>query len=164
MNQTDIVEKLTKWLTEFVEVPNPKLGDWAPCPYARQARVNNNISIKFVEISEFSDIIRDSIDTLENKEVVVICFDHNNINPVELQEYISGMNKTLLSKNYVILEDHPDSPEYINGVCMNFGVCGLLVLQKLDKLTNASKLLQEKGYYEHWSQQDLDEVVSWRHK
>jgi len=164
MNQTDIVEKLTKWLTDFIEVPNPKLGDWAPCPYARQARVNNNISIKFAEISEFSDIIRDSIDTLENKEVVVICFDHNNINPVELQEYVSGMNKTLLSKNYVILEDHPDTPEYINGVSMNFGVCGLLVLQKLDKLTTASKLLQEKGYYEHWSQQDLDEVVSWRHK
>jgi hypothetical protein len=164
MNQPDVVIKLTKWLTEFVEVPNPKLGDWAPCPYARQARVNNNISIKFAEISEFSDIIRDSIGTLENKEVVVIFFDHNNINPVELQEYVSGMNKTLLPKNYVILEDHPDTPEYINGVCMNFGVCGLLVLQKLDKLTIASKLLQEKGYYEYWSQQDLDKVVSWRHK
>ena len=66
--------------------------------------------------------------------------------------------------NYVILEDHPNIVENINGVCMNFGECGLMVLQKLDKLNNASDQLREKGYYKHWSQEDLDSVVSWRYK
>jgi hypothetical protein len=164
VNQDEITAKLTKWMVEFVEVPNPKLGDWAPCPYARQARINNNISIKFAEVSEFTDVIHESIKTLENKEVVVVCFNHNNIDPVELQEYVNSMNKTLLPMNYVILEDHPNTPEYINGVCMNFGECGLLVIQKLDKITTASEQLREKGYYNHWNQKDLDEVVTWRHK
>ena len=164
MNQTEIVEKLNKWMTEFIEVPNPKLGDWTPCPFARQARVNNKISIKFAEIFEFTDVIRESIETLEHKEVVVVCFNHNDINPVELQSYVQGMNKTLMPINYVILEDHPFSPEYINGVCMNFGICGLLVIQKLDKLNTASDQLREKGYYKHWSNEDLDSVVSWRYK
>ena len=80
MNQADITEKLIKWMTEFVEVPNDKLGSFPPCPYARQARISNNIDIKFTEISEFSNIVRESIDSLENKEVVVICFNHYDIN------------------------------------------------------------------------------------
>lgn len=164
MNQNEIVEKLTKWMIEFIEMPNTKLGDWAPCPYARQARVNNKISIKFAGIVELTEVVRESIDILENKEVVVVCFDHNQIDPVDLQEYVVGMNNTLMPAGYVILEDHPLSPEYINGVNMNFGHCGLLVIQKLDKLSQASNQLKEKGYYDIWSQEDLDSVVSWRHK
>ena len=151
-------------MTEFIEVPNPKLGAWAPCPFARQARVNNNISIKFASVAELTQAVHESIEELVSKEVVVVCFDHNDINPVELQEYVEGMNKTLMTGNYVILEDHPWTPEYINGVCMNFGHCGLLVIQKLDKLNNASNQLREKGYYKPWSQEDLDSVVSWRYK
>jgi hypothetical protein len=164
MINDNIIIKLNKWLTDYIEVPNPKLGNWAPCPYARQARINNNISIKFADVAELTQAVQESIKELESKEVVVVCFDHTNINPVELQEYVEGMNKTLIAENYVILEDHPWTPEYINGVCMNFGHCGLLVIQKLDKLNKASAQLQEKGYYKHWTKEDLDSVVSWRYK
>lgn len=164
MNQLEIVKSLTKWMTEFIEVPNPKLGAWAPCPFARQARVNNNISIKFAEVFEFDHVINESLETLEHKEVVVVCFDHNSIDPVSLQDYVKEKNDILLPINYVILEDHPDTPEHINGMCMNFGECGLLVIQKLDKLNKASDQLREKGYYDPWTQQDLDSVVSWRYK
>lgn len=164
MNHAEILSKLSKWLTSFVEVPNPKLGDWAPCPFARQARVNNHIAIKFAEINEFDDSIKESIEILGHKEVVVICFNHSDIDPLSLQEYVKKANDVLMPMNYVILEDHPEAVENINGVCMNFGECGLLVLQRLDKLNNASDQLREKGYYNHWSQEDLDSVVSWRHK
>jgi hypothetical protein len=40
----------------------------------------------------------------------------------------------------------------------------LLVIQKLDKLSQASNQLKEKGYYDIWTQEDLDSVVSWRYK
>lgn len=164
MNQIEIVEKLTKWMTEFVEAPNSKLGNWPPCPYARQARVNNKISIKFSTVEEFDEVVRESFETLEDKEVVVICFDHRTVNPDYLKNLVEDMNHVLMPMNYVILEDHPDSLEYVNGVNMNFGECGLLVLQKLDKLNKASEQLKEKGYYDTWSQEELDEVVTWRTK
>ena len=32
---------IERWIETFVEVPNPALGGWSPCPYARQARLNN---------------------------------------------------------------------------------------------------------------------------
>jgi hypothetical protein len=69
-----------------------------------------------------------------------------------------------MPNNYVILEDHPAIPEYVNGVKMNFGACGLLVVQKLDQLNTASAQLKLKGYYDHWNKSAIDEVVSWRHQ
>lgn len=164
MNHPEILSKLSKWMINFVEMPNTKLGDWAPCPYARQARISNNIAIKFAGVTEFDDSIRESIEILEHKEVVIICFDHHSIDPTSLQNYVKDMNDMLLSTNHVILEDHPDSPEYVNDVHMNFGECGLLLIQKLDKLNKASDQLREKGYYNHWSKEELDSVVTWRYK
>lgn len=162
MNEKDITEKLQKWMTEFVEVPNLKLGNWPPCPYARQARISNKVGILFSDIADIADTISKSLELLESKEVVVICFDHTLIEATELQQLVEGTNKRLMLNNYVILEDHPDATEYVNGVHMNFGECGLLVIQRLDKLNKASDQLKEKGYYDVWSQAELDEVVTWR--
>jgi hypothetical protein len=164
IDHNGIKTQLTKWMMEFVEIPNPKLGDWAPCPYARQARLTNKIEIVFSEISNLFFDTMTCLEILETKDVVVICFDHHQINATMLQELVVGINKTLMPQNYVVLEDHPDSPEYINGVKMNFGNCGFFVVQKLDKLNDASDKLKEKGYYKHWSQKELDSVVTWRYK
>ena len=162
MNEKDITEKLQKWMTEFVEVPNLKLGNWPPCPYARQARISNKVGILFSDIADIADTISKSLELLESKEVVVICFDHTLIEATELRQLVEGINKQLMLNNYVILEDHPDATEYVNGVHMNFGECGLLVIQRLDKLNKASEQLKEKGYYDVWSKSELDEVVTWR--
>jgi hypothetical protein len=165
LDQNLIVKQLNTWLETFVEQPHPALGDWAPCPYARAARLNNQISICFGEVFEFQDILRESMGTLEHKEVVVVCFDHHTIDPVSLQEWAAAINRTLLvPAGYVLLEDHPDSPEYVGGVKMNFGRCGLLVIQKLDKLNTAADQLRAKGYYTHWDQNSLDQVVNWRYE
>lgn len=164
MNNEEIKEQLTRWLIDFVEVSSAQLNDWAPCPFARQARVNNTISIKFATLTEFDDVVKESLETLENKEVVVVCFDHKLVTIDYLQAWVKKTNEVLMPLNYVILEDHPDIPEFINGIKMNFGVCGLLVIQKLDKLNNASNTLRNKGYYNVWSSENLDDVVNWRYK
>lgn len=164
MNREEIIKKLNKWMIDFVEVPNVKLGNWSPCPFARQARVNNTIEILFADYNEIYKSIEEATGLLQSKEVVVICFDHTQVDPNALQNFVSTSNKILMLDNIVILEDHPDSPEYINGVCMNFGECGLIIVQKLDKLNKYSDQLREKGYYQVWSAEDLDSVVNWRYK
>lgn len=164
MNQQDIVEKLHKWMTTFVEVPNSKLGNWPPCPYARKARLNNKMAIRFATPLEFKDVINESMEALTEKEVVVICFDHKTVDAESLQKFVIEMNDFLMPINYVILEDHPDIPEYINEVNMNFGECGLMIMSKLDQLNEASDQIRSKGYYDVWSKEDLDNVVTWRYK
>jgi hypothetical protein len=163
MDQATVKNQLAQWLIDFVEKPNSLLGDWPPCPYARAARINNKIEICFAEPTELFLTVTEKLPLLETHDVVVICFDHTKITSGNLQQWVEATNQQLLPTNYVILEDHPDSVEIVNGVCMNFGHCGLLVVQKLDKLNSAADQLRTKDYYNHWSQQDLDSVVSWRY-
>ena len=163
MTPEEIEQKLTDWMVNFVEQPHPGLGRWAPCPYARQARITNRIKIVHSDHCRLIATIEQELPELEEKEVVVICFDHAKISAQELEKLIKVYNQqVLMARNYVILEDHPDAVELVNGVCMNFGHCGLLVIQRLDKLTTASEQLRSKGYYDTWNQSELDQVVTWR--
>lgn len=162
IDQDSIKKEFISWLENFVEVPNSKLGGWPPCPYARQARMTNKIELLFSKIENLHKDVHDSLQLLESKDVVVICFDHTTINGTDLQEFVATMNLELMERNYVILEDHPDVFEYINGVKMNFNLCGLLVISELNKLNDASLKIGANGYYDHWSKSNIDDVVSWR--
>ena len=160
----ELKNKLISWMTNVLEQPNAKLGGFAVCPYARAARVNNKIAFKYSSVAEFMSALRDGMQELDEREAVVIAFDHTSIDPVTLQEWVADVNRTvLMPTNYVVLEDHPDAPEYVNGVRMNFGECGLLILQRLDRLNEAADRLREQGYYDKWDQQSLDSVVAWRY-
>lgn len=162
MNQEFIIKQLNEWMVEFLEKPDPLLGNWPPCPYARQARINNKIDIRFSDVDNLVKDVTSSLSALEEKDVVIICFDHNKIEPKELQYIVKKLNAYLLPNNYVILEDHPYAVEFVNGLLMNFNYCGLLLIQKADKLKEASEQLKSKGYYDVWGQQELDDVVNWR--
>jgi len=159
----EIEKVLTDWMFNFVEQPHPGLGNWPPCPYARQARINNQIKIVHSDPEKLIATVEQQLPELEQKEVVVVCFDHTKISAEYLEKLIKEYNQqVLMVQNYVILEDHPDAKEYVNGVHMNFGHCGLLIIQKLDRLTQASEQLKSKGYYYTWNQSELDQVVTWR--
>jgi hypothetical protein len=164
MNREYIMLELTSWLVNFVEKPNPLLDDWAPCPYARQARINNLLQIVFADSNKLTDAVDQALPLLDTKDVVIICFDHNQIAADLVETLVGDLNRKLMPTDHVILEDHPDRIELLNGVSMNFGKCGLLLLQKLSKLTVASDQLKQKGYYDSWSAESLDYVVSWRHQ
>ena len=46
---------------------------------------------------------------------------------------------------------------------MNNGKYAIVFIQKSDKLDEASKFLKTKTkYYDVWSQENLDDVVTWR--
>ena len=159
-----IKTQLIEWLTSFVEKPNPALNNWPPCPYARQARINNKILIVESSIKNLSAVVDESLAMFEQYDVAVVCFDHTLISGEYCRQLAQSLNDKLMPLNFVLLEDHPDLVEYVAGVKMNFGHCGLFVISPLDKLTAASNHIQTKGYYNAWSQSELDEVVTWRNK
>jgi hypothetical protein len=159
MDENVIKQKLEQWLVDVVEKPNPLLNNWPPCPYARQARLDNKIHIVFdspLSISEY-------VSFLDNHDVVVLCFDHKEFSAGQVERFTKHINSILMLKDCVVLEDHPNSEELIHGVKMNFGECGLMVLQHLSKLNTAADQLEKKGYYDTWSKENLDDVVNWRY-
>jgi hypothetical protein len=154
--------KLLTWMKEFVEVPHPSLGNWPPCPYARQARLNNKMSIVHSHFGNLVNDVETNLHLLDTKDVFVVMFDHTRVDAAMLSKLVKIYNGILMSHDYVILEDHPDALEYVNKVNMNFGHCGLLIVSKLTQLNTASTNLKAKGYYAHWDSHALDEVVNWR--
>lgn len=147
---------------EFVERPNSLLGGWSPCPFARKARLSSQVKVIFADENNLDASITEAKTLLEDNDVIAVCFDHKIISAETIQTFVIARNLTLMLEDYVILEDHPDAPEFVNGVQMNFGKCGLLLIQRLSKLTEASDQLKSKGYYDHWDRKAIDEVVTWR--
>ena len=162
MDQQQVTEKLLAWMEEFVEAPHPSLGGWPPCPFARQARLTKNIDIR-EGIDPLTDCLRMEHDAW-TKEVVIFWYDKEKFPPDAFLADVEQANKTLLKKDIVALEDHPESEEIIAGVKMNVGLCPIIVLQKNSKLNQSADQLKEKGYYHTWSQSDLDKIVTWRYK
>lgn len=165
MDKWEIRKKLNEWLITFVEKPNPLLSNWPPCPYARQARIDSKIETLFLS-SEVSieDFINKNLYKLDSFEVIVFCIDHNLITGKLLSEKVDSLNTVLMQHDYVLLEDHPEIKEELNGVVMNFNHCALVIAQKLSKLNEASEQLRKKGYYDSWPKENLDYVVNWRNK
>ena len=152
-----MVEQIKKWIEEFVSVHNEDYGQ-IPCPYARAAQV------KYIKTDNIDLELKKILDCGLLHEVICIYTATENYTPYELHHYVMEWNTIAMKKDLVALEDHPLSEEIINGVQMNFGHCILILVQRLSKLTAASNTLKKKGYYDNWTQEDLDEVVTWREK
>ena len=96
------------------------------------------------------------------EQVVVVYADKDELTPNELKTIVDDFNRFARDKDVVALEDHPNDPEILNGVSMNFGKAILILVQRLSKLNKASDILKKKGYYDNWPKDNYDDVVSWR--
>jgi hypothetical protein len=148
------------WVTGFVEQPNAQLQGWAPCPYARKARLDKQFEIRPGRIDPYTDLM-----TVEMKDLMVIAYvyDPADIDAREFNQQIDAVNQAfLLPRNMIALSDHPGSPEQANGVLMNQGTWAIAFVQHLDKLNQFARLLARQGYYEGWSEDYLGELFQGR--
>lgn len=150
-------EEIQKWIDDFVTQPNKLLNGFPPCPYARAALIN------YVETDHVSNELTNILENWKD-DVQVVCLytSTDNYTPEGLQYIIKEFNKVAMPKDIVALEDHPDDEEDVNGVKMNFGKCIIILVQRLSKINEASHLLKGMGYYDTWSEENLDDVVNWR--
>ena len=72
------------------------------------------------------------------------------------------INKQLKANDFVVLEDHPKIEENVNGVIMNNGKYAICLMQRLSKINRFSDILKRQGYYDVWSEENLEDVVNWR--
>lgn len=153
------------WVDNWVSVYNPRLNA-VPCPYAKQAIVDKKIVWNYCKDS---NEIRNCLKILateqfaDGKEVLVIGISPLHISAKELQDLITIANTTYLREaGMIALEDHPDAVEEINDERMNQGKWALVLVQASSKLDKASAILEKQGYYDSWSKDNIDDVVSWR--
>jgi hypothetical protein len=163
MLNLDIVQAdIESWIVNFVEVPHPALGGWAPCPYARKARLDRDFEVQ-LGLAPIHDLVQISKKGLEGKSVVIFAYDPTDISYTELSYAVDVCNREFLLPNDLLaLEDHPADSEVVNGVTMNNGTYALALVQSLSDLNQKAKLIAQKGFYDAWSEEYLTAVFQHR--
>lgn len=159
-SKKDLAEDVGKWILDWVSVPNDKLGH-VPCPFARNALLNDKIEWQLCDSAEH---LHNSLYCLMEmglpKEVVILGCTKENVCASDLAKITADANERwLMPCGIIALEDHPDDPEIIAGEVMNQGKWALIVVQETAKLNAASKILQRQGYYNRWTQEQIDSMV-----
>ena len=141
------------WITGFVERPHPALAGWAPCPYARRARLEGKFEIRPGHIDPYTDLQHINIGELD---VVAMVYDPTEFEPEQFNQQITAVNQGFLrARDLLALADHPDSPEVVQGVAMNQGTWAIAFVQPLAKLNAHARMVAEKGYYKDWPEDYL---------
>lgn len=149
-------QDILQWIMDFVERPNPKLSGWPPCPYARQARLQNKISIQKGR-DPFADLL--CLGRIEPYDVIALVYDPKEWEVNEFEYMVAASNRGFLNqRNLHALSDHPDCPEIVNDVIMNQGTYAIVFVQDLAKLNQAAKDLVVKDYYKGWTEHYLQEL------
>jgi len=162
MEKEKVIQDILNWSETFVEVPHPLLGGWPPCPFARQARLNQTIEI-LIGQDPYLDLRNRARWGMGKYEVIVYAYDATEWTPTRFQSAVESANKEyLLHRDLIALEDHPQSVEDINGVIMNQGQYALVLVQSLGKLNTATQQLASKGFYHGWPNGYLDDLFKHR--
>ena len=153
---------IEQWISNFVEVKNPALGGWPPCPYARKARLERDFEVR-LGLAPIHDLVQLSQRGLGGKSVVVLAYDPDHVSHQELSYAIATVNqKFLLPNDLLALEDHPGDPEIVNGVSMNQGTYALALVQSLSDLDAKAKIMAAKGFYDSWPEEYLQALFQHR--
>ena len=145
-----ITSQIETWITTVLDTPNSKFGNLPPCPYAKKAWVEGNVSVKmFDDVQSFTPQDWD-------KEVNIYV-----MNPWISSELLSEMAKNYNSmySDYLFLEEHPDLIEDVGGFVVNQGKLILLIVQDRKPLEEARKKLLETNYYENWTPEMKKRII-----
>ena len=139
----EIEEHIKDWINKISEV-RPELGNFSICPYSStasyeiiQAPIDDIIPIKGFDVDIF--VVEDYLDATA---IQMWCEIYNTI-----------------YKDYIFLEDCGNYHTFINGVQTNNGKYNLLLCQSKEKLRQKREILAKSGYYEHWNDAMMQEIL-----
>ena len=163
-----LVNNINKWIENFLSVNNPTFNNLPPCPFAKQAMLDNKIhcvEIKPIDHLSMHDYFTAELENFsyhwpKGKEVVIIACDPKYISSTELSLAVElANNKFLHKRGYIALEDHPDELEQVNDVVLNNGIYAIAFLQDKQKLNTARRALHKQNYYINWDEEYYADVL-----
>jgi len=155
MDIDQVKQDIEQWIVNFVEVPHPALGNFAPCPYARSSRLKNSYDV-FIGTDPYFDLKNRARFGMGNREVIVYAYDPKEWSHELFASSLDQANREfLLDADILALEDHPDDVEIVNGICMNQGTYALALVQSLSDLNIKARLMAKRGFYDTWPEEYL---------
>ena len=158
---------IRNWSHNFLEVPNAKLNGLPPCPYAKQAWLDNKVT--FSINTGIEGLIR-AVKVFDNHDYdIVVWAEENVIDMPYLDGFVDGMNE-LLSVAGIDLHLMQFHPEYgADEAGLNFlleeGVSDpdleycMVFVQKLSLLDDAALSLEKSDYYKNFPEDTYEALV-----
>ena len=157
-----LYQDIEYWIKNFVEIPHPALGGWAPCPFARRARLDRDFEVR-VGQQPLADLAQLAQSGLNNRSVIIIAYDPEIFAYDKFHNDLEHANTHhLLPNDLIVLEDHPAAAEIVNGISMNQGTYALAMEQSLSKLNTAAAQMGKKGFYHVWPEEYLQVLFQHR--
>jgi len=133
------------WILNFLSKPSTTFAGLPPCPYAKRAWLDGKVLVRHIHSQELELAIKSSKDSFpDNKDVILFCVDPVSITPKELDDLCTSTDK------FVLLVDHPDLVEEIQGVVLNQGKYAIVFMQRRNQLIDARAELEHTNYYENF--------------
>lgn len=162
-----ISEDIIDWSINFVEKKSDKLDEWPICPYAKQARLKNQVEI--IEVKDSEDYLLEVVKqarTIKNKDkklIIVACGDMT-IPVDDLSNYITALNHTFVMDDVYLMPFHPDDDgeeevEFLEGEYEPENEFFMVLIQPFKELEEASGHLHKKGYYKNWNKEYYQDTV-----
>jgi hypothetical protein len=160
MSKEDVIKKIEQWIESFVEVPNEDFSGWAPCPYARKARLDGKIGY-FVgeDQSSWKEKLLELCESHKSNEYDVSLLVYPSFDQIptsEIDILFKEIREAQIDEDLWIMYDHPDRLETFKSSKLNQGDYLIFFIQHHSKLTGAMKELEQKGYYENWPEGMLE--------
>ena len=158
---------IRKWSHEFLEVPSDKLNGLPPCPYAKQAWLDNKVV--FSVNTGLEGLIKE-VSTFNDHDYDIVVWASEYLIDMEyLDGWCDGINEamSIAGKDMHLMVFHPDYDaeeaglEFLieDGVTNTDLVYCMVFVQKLSTLDDASLSLEKSGYYQHFPNDTYNSLV-----
>lgn len=167
-----VEQDIRTWSKEFLEVPSAKLNGLPPCPYAKQAWLDNKVVFS---INTGLDGLVKEVADFDQHDYEIVVWANETLPDVEyLDGFCDGMNEALAvaGKDLHLMVFHPDYDATDAGLDFLVGdevtdsdlVYCMVFIQKLSLLDDASLSLEKSGYYSHFPDDVYESLVLHRRR
>jgi len=158
--ESAIVEEIMQWSDAALEKPHPFFNNFPPCPYARQAWLDDKVAILF-KYEDNYQVLYSTISRWQEQFDIAIIVDLNEKKSSEdFHAYLTGLNMVIsegvfIDKDIWLMGFHPDDEPSDFEETVDFDPLvehgySMIFVQRLSKLQEAADKLKKKGYYDKY--------------
>ena len=162
-----VASDIRKWSNEFLELPNEKLNGLPPCPYAKQAWLDNKVVFS---INTGVDGLAKEVADFESHDYDIVVWASQYLPDMEyLDGYCDGINELAsvagIDLHLMVFHPNYDATEAGLDFLVDDGVTDdslsycMVFVQLLSKLDDAALYLEKSNYYEHFPDDVYEALV-----
>jgi hypothetical protein len=148
MDAAEVRRHIQQWVENTLSVPSPFFNNLPPCPYSREALLNNKAEIRCVHGSELLQHLEEIGNTWDDHvEIILLVAEPSTIKPETLIQAIGNAKASFEARDLVSFFDHPHctDPDFV--VKSANGKYVLVGTQRLSNFIRAAKPLYKKNYF-----------------